>query len=444
MTHIDVYCDDIRSNVPRDIILASCGNEDLKTISASAYAYELGEYKQYDIELLDRIGEGSVEDDLVYHRYSYEQGTLRQHPSDHGQVVATGKAIYDILHSSLFNEKGEKRKFWFDSDACYRIVTKYIKKEYRSSFSNREIRRRGWSVTTAKDIASISMAACRLGRTSLSRTLDVYQDCVDSDPDWRLMAAWNQAFEYLRMIGTTPELKNVMHALRDQDLDLEVKQFSIIETRGAKHSGAIEVYRILGHYVLVYEMDVYILDYSALDQVHACSKFWEGVFNYCVNYRLSGSLESAKSDMVFALKKSIIWVVSTMEDTIYDERVARSMKQSLAYLQNGIHAKAEKLDMGLANREKELGKMIEDILKLKVYWHELVNTLDITDRSKLDHAHLYYGLPAPDCDIELLVKRATEYMSKAKVANEEVFTEFMNYCKALDFCKVLVRVRALD
>jgi hypothetical protein len=142
MTHIDVYCEDISNDIPREVILECCGNKSLKNISNSSYAYELGEYKQYDIELLDRVGDGFMEEDLVYHKYSYEQGTLRQHPSEHGQVVSTGKAIYDILHSNLTNGRGEKRSVWYDSDACYRLVTKYIKREYRSTFSNRDITRR--------------------------------------------------------------------------------------------------------------------------------------------------------------------------------------------------------------------------------------------------------------------------------------------------------------
>jgi hypothetical protein len=42
------------------------------------------------------------------------------------------------------------------------------------------------------------------------------------------------------------------------------------------------------------------------------------------------------------------------------------------------------------------------------------------------------------------MKRATEYMATSKTADKNLFEEFMNYCKALDFCKVLARVRCLD
>ncbi|PNF41068.1 hypothetical protein B7P43_G06243 [Cryptotermes secundus] len=208
--------------------------------------------------------------------------------------------------------------------------------------------------------------------------------------------------------------------------------------------GASHLYRMLGHFIFVFDTEIFVLDYSALDQVHACSKFWEGCYSYCTNYRISGSLNSDKSDMVDALNKGITWIVDAMEQSEFSECLTRSMKQSLAYLQNGFHPKAEKLEMGLDKRAKELAQTIKEILELDTYWHEFISSLNITDRAKLDVAHLYYGLPAPDCDLELLVKRATEYMANAKEANKDTFSDFLNYCKALDFCKVLTRVRNLD
>jgi hypothetical protein len=75
-------------------------------------------------------------------------------------------------------------------------------------------------------------------------------------------------------------------------------------------SGSEGSYRILGHFILVYSDDIYVLDFSALDQVHACSKFWEGAFNYCTNYRISGSLDSVNPDMLTALNECIKWIIT--------------------------------------------------------------------------------------------------------------------------------------
>jgi hypothetical protein len=78
------------------------------------------------------------------------------------------------------------------------------------------------------------------------------------------------------------------------------------------------------------------------------------------------------------------------------------MKQSLAHLQNCFHQEAEKLDMGGEVRATELEEVITSILDLPTLWHTHISDLDVTDRSKLDLAHLYYGLPAPDCDLRVI------------------------------------------
>lgn len=202
------------------------------------------------------------------------------------------------------------------------------------------------------------------------------------------MAAWNQAFEYLRMRSTTPELKEANMSLRDHHLDIPVDKFSVAVTRGGMMLGAENSYRILELFIFVYSQDVFVLDYAALDQVHACSKFWEGVFCYCVNYRVTGSLNSRKSDMLSSLKECIMWIVNTMVQTNYSECLAKSMKQSLAYLQNGFCAGSEMLKMGLEERAKELDTAIKEILEMPKYWHEFISELDLTDRAKLDIAHL--------------------------------------------------------
>jgi len=210
------------------------------------------------------------------------------------------------------------------------------------------------------------------------------------------MAAWVQAFEMLRLMGITPEFRNSSESFRDANINLEISSFSLLETRGAKTSGPLNVYRVLGHLFLDFEDALYILDFSLMDQVHGCAKFWEGAYSYCHNYRLSGNLTSEKSDMVFALNKCISWIVKIMEEHCYSTLLSRSMKQSLALLQNYFHPHADKLEMGWKERSEGLKKEIANTLLLSKYWHEVILELCITDRAKLDMAHLYYDFPSPD------------------------------------------------
>jgi hypothetical protein len=124
----------------------------------------------------------------------------------------------------------------------------------------------------------VAIAACRLGQESVDKVLKSYKGCLDGNKDWERMAAWHQAFEYLRMRGITLELREANNQLREQVLDINIEDFSIISTKGGKMCGALNVYRVLGHFIMVYEDSIYFLDYSSIDQVHACSKFWEGAY----------------------------------------------------------------------------------------------------------------------------------------------------------------------
>jgi hypothetical protein len=78
------------------------------------------------------------------------------------------------------------------------------------------------------------MAACRLGQESVDKVIKSYEDCLDGNKDWERMAAWHQAFEYLRMRGTTPELREANNQLGEQELDINIEDFSIISTKGGK------------------------------------------------------------------------------------------------------------------------------------------------------------------------------------------------------------------
>lgn len=132
---------------------------------------------------------------------------------------------------------------------------------------------------------------------------------------WKALAAWNQAFEYIRMHSVTPELREANDSLRNRPSDVRYQDFDFVKTRGGKMCGASHLYRILGHFI-------FVLDYSALDQVHAFSKFWEGCYGYCVNYRISGTLDSEKSNMVEALDKGMKWIVKAMDSSNFSEFLA--------------------------------------------------------------------------------------------------------------------------
>jgi hypothetical protein len=97
--------------------------------------------------------------------------------------------------------------------------------------------------------------------------------------------------------------------------------------------------------------------------------------------------------MCDALEKCTQWISRCMELTNFSESLARSMKQSLAYLQNEFHATAEKLDMRL-EEISDLESPIKEIVELPSYLHDHIKSLEPTGRAMLDMAKLSLHLTA--------------------------------------------------
>jgi hypothetical protein len=65
LMHVDLHVEESSSTEIRKEILNHCGNTSLQNLSSSAYAYSLGEYKLFDSELLEPLGEGFEDDDML-------------------------------------------------------------------------------------------------------------------------------------------------------------------------------------------------------------------------------------------------------------------------------------------------------------------------------------------------------------------------------------------
>jgi hypothetical protein len=117
------------------------------------------------------------------------------------------EVISDILINSLNSEHNVKRKIWFDADACYRLVVGCLSGKYKATYSSKDLRRKVWANSLAKDVTSVSLASCRLGLESVNNTLNNFHHFSEVGSNWKNLSAWNQAFEYIRMQSVTPELK---------------------------------------------------------------------------------------------------------------------------------------------------------------------------------------------------------------------------------------------
>lgn len=164
--------------------------ENVPFLDNSAYAYELGEYKQYDHELLLRAELEELSEDDLFSKYSYEQGLLRKSANDHLQVVATGRIISKIIENCIRKSTNKEKKIWCDSDASYRLVYSYLSGKYKATLSSVDRSRKDWACSLAKDIATVGMVACKLCQISITNTIDKYVSCRDVKGKCEDMAAW--------------------------------------------------------------------------------------------------------------------------------------------------------------------------------------------------------------------------------------------------------------
>lgn len=442
LSHIDVFASYSDEPVVRDDARAAFGNTTLQGLRDGEPAERMGEIGVYVTELAQLQDGEFADEDNVYERYSYAFGILQGSFFDYRYISAVGSVFSRILCEYAHGE--HPRKVWTDYDAMARLTCKYLDCEYVCRLSREDdfLQRRCFDLS--KDVVSWSFAACRLGKKAYDNYSTGIQHPSTHDYLWRCYRAWHTCFENLKLMGRSRLTGEGAGRLRDGDSDVELSKFSIIGGKPGKNLGCVEAFSVMGLYILVYRSDIYVLDYSSLEQVMLISKFWEGCFAYAANYRLSGNLNSARADILGNLKRCVQWLVRAMKESTYSEYLARSMKQSLALLQNELHTSAEKLNVNWEGKSRELKAIIADILPMSMYWHEFISRLDCTDRARLDLAHCYYGLPSPDCDVRLLIDRAVSYMAGARSVDQALFEDFMRYCKSCDLARVLVEKRSFE
>lgn len=80
--------------------------------------------------------------------------------------------------------------------------------------------------------------------------------------------------------------------------------------------------------------------------------------------------------MTHSLNRCVARLAKTVQETSYCTFLHRSIKQSLALFQN-MHLETEKLEMGEV-RSRKLKTIISEILPMDNFWHNMVNSLDLT------------------------------------------------------------------
>ena len=213
------------------------------------------------------------------------------------------------------------------------------------------------------------------------------------------------------------------------------------DTYAGRNLGCDKLYRVGPFFILEYTDAVYVLDSSALEQVVISSRFWAGFTSYWTNYRVIGDKEAKDLDVRSIILSTINWLTRTAK-AIPDKRaLPRLMKIGVARMQNNFHSHAEDLDVGLVKKDLELLAHERALLPHGPTWYEFLKAQDMSDRAKLDLAYAYHGLTAPDCELDLLFRKASETMSNPNKASTKFFKGFLDYCNASDFVKALTKYK---
>lgn len=356
-------------------------------------------------------------------------------------AAAVNLLLFGLVKQIVLFGKG--KKVFCDNPVMLRMLHRYIgvKGSPDNDVLSAEMAKQSQIRSLATEFCAVGLGACRMGANVLNKITRESRDVSKGSKKWKYACSWWRGMEQMRMRGMTKDIHDAHDRLRSEDENATSALFENSEARFAKLLGVTSFHRVVGLNILEYEDEILILDFSASEHMHKVSKFVEGMYQYAENYRLCGDPKVDRLGFRDALGKGVDWLVKALKETGFSDAIARSMKQSVALLQNEFHSEAEKLKTGYEDKTRAMRESIPEIVKLRTYWHDRISTLPINDRAKLDIANLYYCLPAPDCTLPLLFRKASEVMQNSREIDSSFWRKFMNYVKAVDFCKAILRER---
>lgn len=443
LTHVRLFDSSIYDR------LSCFGNKVVYETSANSTLYRLALFEAADgMDEVIKVHEfDDLDDSILFTRYSALSAvqTSRGKNPDYEYAVNIGE-----VYSTLVDYACEKKKkIWADSDATLRLTAMMYSGDITpdNSVMDEMLFDEIWVNKLSSDLCAATTLACRLGNNVMEAFTAKYKGVPEGKRPWKHAFYISRGFEGLRMRSMTPEIRESHNNLRNNVGARDFRRFiqSYRDTDEAPYHvrllGANKAYRFQGVNILEYESDIFLLDYASTDQMHLVSKSAEGMYCYTANYRLIGNMGSPsyKDDLQKCVESAFKWIADSLRYSGYSEAIPRSMKQSVALLQNELHVCSEKLETGHERKSADMRTTIPDIVELPSYWHDFISKCKIPDRAKLDIGNMYYFIPAPDADICELFKRATVTMQKTRSVNPTIWRKFMNYTKSLDFCKVLTK-----
>lgn len=184
-----------------------------------------------------------------------------------------------------------------------------------------------------------------------------------------------------------------------------------------------------GLLMFIFKNEVLIFNNIHAKHLSECIMYWSNAAAYSALYRITGHMGTSQGDIPWSVEALTKWVADHLSPS--NEALARDMKQSMSRLFNDLHANLDMPELGWHDRS--VGFEINE----NNNFYQFVVNLPISDRAKIDLAHSYHGLPAPDADIQLVSRNMMLKQSAQNYVDPSDLEEFLAYCRTMDLIRIL-------
>ncbi|APG78067.1 RNA-dependent RNA polymerase [Beihai sesarmid crab virus 4] len=391
-------------------------------VRAAAMCSEFG-YNYLDLETYDTV------DDIGYatsaQKYAYRETNLQK------MDMRMRKNIGDTF-AAIFKETEQS---FFDFDAVFRLVAAIANMEIEFNRSRKDRNLDRSATSSMRDIVMCNITDAKTGSIACDQ-INKLMDAAFNPTRRSVYLDAARAFCERLMVGGSPVSVNNAHdSLRSNNYVVNAEGF--VDDRSAirKLAPGVKIYKVIGIYVLQIEKASYVLDNAAAIQLYTCVTFWSGMDVYLRSYHLQASRTCPPLSNVFSCLARYVntWVGKDAEV------LPRHVKDCMAVMQNEYNNHLEKYDTKAHHRSVALRDIAAESACGRQNFLDILATMHLSPRSEMDVAYWFHGLPAPDCDAELMFKTFTTKLDNSNYVNEQAFKEFMNYSKTYDLVHIIAR-----
>lgn len=379
-----------------------------------------------ELEVIDHVSEDNIFEPSEM--YAYREKILNRVAFN--GLSNSGRIIDELLMDS--------EVIICDEYASFELVIESITGAFTYRGMKAQEGARHWAERAAKDLCMATLIAAKVGGKGIQ---NVYNDLVGTAAYKNFYKNWVTFAEFMErlLIGSVPEKNKAGHhaLFGPTPEEATVEQFIYKQDFILRAAPKFKISRVCGLTMIGFHKKMYVLDQSSLTQVYQCARFWSNYATYITNYRISG--DNNREDLHEATAHIISWLKNCRTSTL--PKIPRHMKVTHNIMMNEFHNKSERESLGSASRISTMMEELKDHVVNEMSFYTLLTSQKISDRAKMDLSYIFHGLPAPDCDPNVLIKTLHRKTHESNEVKDNTFKEFMNYSKAYDLTNIITKYR---